>query len=407
MNRQTSGDYPLRYLYMTAPSEARQALEQVGVAPYGIEAMEPKMHHRTVLIEGISCPMANILKQEMLSLGGDVAVARGAVACSIPQTDAIIMGTHKQVVRLAEKIMDQPFGLNRIGQRLKDLLDNLSRETWLLKTSRREIVLGERTLIMGILNVTPDSFSDGGCFESPDKAIDQGLRMWDEGADIIDIGGESSRPGAKPVTNEEELSRVVPVIEALAAKISAPLSVDTTKGVVARSAIGAGAEIVNDITAMTGDDGMEDIVASTGAAVVLMHMRGRPPNMQDGDLTYRSVHGDIINFLVQRMEAACRAGVRNDSIMVDPGLGFGKTGADNLKLLNHLNEFKSLGRPIVTGASRKSFIGAIMGGKPHQRLEGTAAAVTAAILKGSQIVRVHDVPFMKKVAAMADAIVKA
>lgn len=406
MDFQKTESLPIRCLCIATSSQFRQTLERIGVDFHGIEAMEPKMQHFNVLLEGISAPMANILKQEMLSLGGDVAVARDSVSCNIKKTDALIMGTNKQLMRLAKKIMIQPFGLNIVGHRIQNLIDNQCRRVWTLKTPRRKVALGERTLIMGILNVTPDSFSDGGAFDSPVKAVDQGLRMWDEGADIIDIGGESSRPGAKPVSMDEEMSRIMPVIEGLAGRTAALLSVDTTKASVARAAIEAGAEIVNDISAATGDNAMKEVLVATGAAVVLMHMRGRPEDMQEGDLTYKSVHGNVIDYLSQRIESLCKEGIDSDAIMVDPGLGFGKTAIDNLKLLRHLPEFKGLGRPIVTGASRKSFLGAIIGGDPAQRLEGTAAAVAVSILQGSQIVRVHDVSFMKKVAAVTDAILR-
>ena len=276
-----------------------------------------------------------------------------------------------------------------------------------IRTSRREITVGERTLIMGILNVTPDSFSDGGRFADLDAAVEQGIRMVEEGADIIDIGGESTRPGSDPVPQEEELHRVIPVIKALAAKVDVPLSIDTMKAVVARDALAAGAEIVNDISSMNADKRMAAVVADAGAAIILMHMRGKPKTMQTGDLSYSSLCSEIRDFLRDRIEKAGEMGIDPVQIMVDPGLGFGKTADDNLKLIRHLGEFKSLGRPIVTGVSRKSFIGHVTGGGPQERIEGTAAAVTAAILHGSRVIRVHDVGVMKKVAAMADALSRA
>ncbi|MFA4916136.1 MAG: dihydropteroate synthase [Syntrophales bacterium] len=279
--------------------------------------------------------------------------------------------------------------------------------SFILRTCKRELILGNRTQIMGILNVTPDSFSDDGCFKSPDEAIESAVRMVSEGADIIDVGGESSRPGAEAVSIEEELERVIPVIKGIVRRVDVPVSVDTTKAKVAREAVKSGAEIINDISAMRFDDQMPAVVADTGAAVVLMHMRGTPDNMQEGDLTYRFLLADIISFLVDRMEAAQSAGIEFERIMIDPGIGFGKSAEDNLKLLKHLSAFSTLGRPIITGASRKSFIGKVTGGDPRDRIEGTAVAVTAAIMNGGHVVRVHDVGSMKKVVAMADAIVRA
>jgi dihydropteroate synthase len=279
--------------------------------------------------------------------------------------------------------------------------------SFLLRTARGKIHIGKRTLIMGILNVTPDSFSDGGRFNAPEGAVEEGVRMAEEGADIIDIGGESTRPGSDPIPMEEELRRVIPVIRGLAGKINIPLSIDTMKAGVASEALSAGAEIINDVSAMNYDDHMANVIADAGAAVILMHMRGSPKVMQTVDLTYRSLRGEIIAFLKNRIERAVEKGIDLEQIMVDPGLGFGKTQTDNLRLIKYLNEFKVLARPIVIGASRKTFIGKITGGTPLERGEGTAAVITAAIMNGCSVIRVHDVSAMKKVAAMTDAVMRA
>lgn len=300
-----------------------------------------------------------------------------------------------------------PFGLKAISAPLREILENIIKECFQLRTSRRKILIGERTLVMGIINVTPDSFSDGGRFGSPELAVEEGVRMADAGADIIDIGGESTRPCSDPVSPGEEMRRVIPVIRALAAETDLPLSIDTMKACVAREALSAGAEIVNDVSAMESDAAMAKVVSDTRAAVILMHMRGRPKSMQMGDLTYRSLRGEIISYLRKRLERAGDAGIDPTQIMVDPGVGFGKTAEDNMRLIRHLREFKALGRPILVGPSRKAFIGRVTGGSPAERDEGTAAAVTAAILNGGHVVRVHDVPMMKKVAAMADSILRA
>jgi dihydropteroate synthase len=294
--------------------------------------------------------------------------------------------------------------LRLISERIGEILNNLFLDSVPLRTSRRTINLGKRTLIMGILNVTPDSFSDGGRFTAPEMAVEEGIRMVEEGADMIDIGGESTRPGSESVSHDEELRRVIPVIRGLAKRIDIPLSIDTMKAGIACEAIAEGVEIVNDISSMGHDDGMAKVVADAGAAIIFMHMRGTPKTMQAGDLTYRSLRGEIIAFLQERIENARKKGIEPDQIMVDPGLGFGKTAIDNVRLIKHLGELKVLGRPIVTGASRKSFIGHVTGGCPQERIEGTAAAITAAIMNGSRVIRVHDVAAMKKVAAMVDAL---
>lgn len=394
----------LRDLQVNSLSAALAVLDKIKVDASGIEAMLPKMRHLNIRMEGVSCRAANVIKQEMLAVGGDAAVARGTVACSIPATDVILMGTQKQLRRFAEKITRQPFGLSLLALSVARFLENIDKQSHVLKTARRDITLGERTLIMGIVNVTPDSFSDGGRYLTTAQAIAHALRLIDEGADILDFGGESSRPGAMPVSPEEELARVVPVIEAVSRQVDTPLSVDTTKAAVARAALAAGAEIINDISAMRFDEEMPAVIAEAGAAVVLMHMRGTPMDMQAGDLTYASLWGDILRFLGERIVVAQKAGIEERQIVADPGLGFGKAAEDNLKILRDLHECRVLGVPVLIGPSRKAFIGRLTGGAPEERIEGTAAAVTAAILKGAHFIRVHDVGAMKKVAAVADAI---
>jgi dihydropteroate synthase len=407
MDNKTSKKNRPRHLHFYTSHEALRVLKKIDVDPYGIDAMLPKMSHCNILLEGIKCNVANIIKQEMLSLGGDAAVSRSSVSCSVAETDVVIMGTEKQLRRFADKISVQPLGLKAVSSSVKQLLVNIAQDTFILKTCRREMVLGERTHIMGILNVTPDSFSDGGMFHVPEDAVQYGMKMVESGADIIDIGGESSRPGADKVTVEEEMARVIPVITALAGRVNVPISIDTTKAEVARRALECGAEIINDIGAMRLDDTMAHVIAESGAAVALMHMRGTPTDMQSGDLFYPSLMGDIIEFLGNSIDKAVAAGISHEAILIDPGIGFGKTGEDNLRLLRNLSEFKVLGRPILIGVSRKAFIGKITGGAPSERTEGTAAAVTASIMNGANIVRVHDVHAMKKVVAVADAIIRA
>ncbi|OPY09517.1 MAG: Dihydropteroate synthase [Syntrophaceae bacterium PtaB.Bin095] len=400
------GRYPLRVLSWTSGRDAAEILRGIDVDPYGIEAMLPKMANVNIHIQGLPCKVANVIKQEMLAIGGDAAVARGSVSCSVEKTDLVLIGTRKQIGRFTEKIAFQPFGMAALADSLRALLENLSAERWEIPTGRRVMMLGDRTLVMGILNVTPDSFSDGGRFASPEDAVECGLQMVADGADILDIGGESSRPGAVPVTQDEELRRTIPVIQGLHGKINAPMSIDTTKAAVAREAVAAGAEIINDISAMRFDDKMLNVMAQSGAALVFMHMRGVPRSMQKGDLRYSSLQGEIVEFFRERLSAAQVAGIPTEKVIIDPGIGFGKTGSDSLKLLRHLSDFKSLGRPILAGPSRKSFLGHQKDQSAAELKTRTAAAVTAAIMNGCQIVRVHDVREMKGVAAVADAIAR-
>ncbi|MGP8153846.1 MAG: dihydropteroate synthase, partial [Smithella sp.] len=266
----------MRTIKIKSVEEAAAIFRKIGVDPYGIDAMAQKTINVNILLEKQPCKIANIIKQEMLSIGGDAAVARGSVSCSIPASDILIMGTIKQILTLVKKIEKQPFGLKLIARNTAGILYNINQNEYVLKTCRRKIILGKKTMVMGILNVTPDSFSDSGLFYSPQKAIEHGLRMVDEGADIIDIGGESTRPGSRSVAVNTELKRVLPVIEGLIRKTRIPISVDTKKAEVARLAVDAGAEIINDISALNGDKKMAEIISKTHAAAILMHMRGKP-----------------------------------------------------------------------------------------------------------------------------------
>jgi len=253
----------------------------------------------------------------------------------------------------------------------------------------REVVCGPRTLIMGILNATPDSFSDGGKFLAVETAVARGLEMAAEGADIIDIGGESTRPGAKPVQALEEIARTVPVIEKLRKKTGALISIDTRKAEVARAALAAGADIINDISALS-DPGMAAVAAETGAGLVLMHMLGTPETMQNNP-KYADVVSEVRNFLDERMALAVTRGVAPEQIALDPGIGFGKTDEHNLALLNHIPALAASGRPVLIGVSRKGFIGRLTGKEISDRLAGSLAVAAFSILHGAHILRVHDV----------------
>jgi dihydropteroate synthase len=259
---------------------------------------------------------------------------------------------------------------------------------------------------MGIVNVTPDSFSDGGLHADTEPAVAHGRRLAAEGAAIVDVGGESTRPGSEPVAVAEELARVVPVIERLAAATPALISVDTAKAAVARAALDAGAGLVNDVTALRGDPAMVALVAERGCPVCLMHMLGEPRTMQD-DPRYDDVVDDVVAFLEERLTAAVAAGVREEQVLLDPGIGFGKTLEHNLLLLRHLDRIAALGRPLVLGASRKRFIGALLDAAPLERVAGTVATTVLGLARGAAVVRVHDVRPNVEALRVAKAILEA
>lgn len=264
---------------------------------------------------------------------------------------------------------------------------------------------GRKTHVMGILNITSDSFSDGGLYLGLDRAVARAKEMVAEGADIIDIGGESTRPYADPVPLAEEIARVIPVLERLVAEVNVPISVDTYKSEVARQALKRKATIINDISGLKADPQMAEVVAEFGCPVVVMHIKGTPKNMQENPV-YDDVVGEVMAYLQGSIEMALQAGVQKEKVIVDPGIGFGKTASHSLEILHRLAEFKALGQPILTGTSRKSFIGKVLDLPPAERLEGTAATVALSIASGADLVRVHDVKAMKRVARMTDAIIR-
>ncbi len=319
---------------------------------------------------------------------------------------AFLSGTPRELKRVAEIIASSGGFFTSLGGKIASLLDNYLRLDYTITCRGAILNLGRRTHIMGILNVTPDSFSDGGLYDGIDSALTHAHEMAAAGADIIDIGGESTRPGADPVSEEEELSRVLPVIKRLSGELPVPLSIDTYKSAVARKALEAGASIVNDISGLRFSPDMARVAADYGASVIIQHIKGTPRSMQH-DPRYGDVVADVMAYLDEGIEIAERAGVGRGQILVDPGIGFGKRLEHNLEILNRLDELRGLGMPIVLGTSRKKFIGTVLGiPAPEQRIDGTAATVALGIERGAHIVRVHDVARMAQVARMTDAIVK-
>ena len=372
-----------------------------GVDPASLDYLTPKLSHVNLLVRGVKLYAANILKQGMLSIGGDVAVHRHVISGKTETSDCVIMGDLRHFRLLIEKLRLQP-GLEPLAESIRIQVFP-AQGTLEMSLCRTPSTWTELPVIMGILNVTPDSFSDGGRYLDPEAALNHALDMVRHGAEIIDVGGESSRPGAQAVPPGEEMRRVIPVIEQLARAVSTPISIDTTRADVAREALKAGATMINDITALRGDPAMMDLARESGCGVVLMHMRGDPRTMQS-DTAYQDVVSDIYAFLDERIEVCLDAGIAPDSIIADPGIGFGKDVRGNLRLLRQISEFRSLQVPILVGHSRKSFISKVLGEGVDRSDEGTDAVTAWAAVNGADLVRVHDCLRARRVRSMIRSI---
>nr|WP_320115445.1 dihydropteroate synthase [uncultured Desulfuromonas sp.] len=391
-----------RVLQLHTAEQVRRQLEAIQVDPCGVNLMTDKALHVNILLQQVSCVAANILKQEMLTLGGDAAVARGTVACSIDQTDVVLMGTRKQLAQLVVRLPRQPFGLKALATELDAVLSPTGPVQTLVGCRCRLDV--SRPQVMGIINVTPDSFYDGGVCTNLDAVLRQAEKQVDDGADLFDVGGESTRPGAALVTPDVELERVVPVVDALRQRFDLPISVDTNKAGVAKAVLESGADFINDISGLTFDDEMATVVAQKKAGVFVMHTRGCPETMQN-NTAYRDLLSEVIHSLRYSIDLARQAGLPAEYISVDPGVGFGKSVAGNLELLRRLDEVAALGYPVLIGTSRKSFIGKVLDQPvPQQRLYGSLASVAVAAQNGAQIFRVHDVGATRQTVDLAWAI---
>ncbi|MBU2565357.1 MAG: dihydropteroate synthase [Candidatus Thermoplasmatota archaeon] len=382
-------------------NDARKEIVKIGSDPVGVKIMSPKAVHRIIKIEKIDSRAANIMKQSMLSAGGDVAVSRNALLGK-QKTDVLIMGTIKQYESFTSKLKMQPFGLRKVADEIENTLTVFERKKYQkLKIGKYSLGIGKRTYIMGILNVTPDSFSGDG-ITNIENAVEKAKKMVEEGADIIDVGGESTRSFSKTVSEKEEWRRVGPVLKKLIDEVDVPVSIDSYNPNIVKKALDTGAGIINDISGLRNKE-IVKIATKYDAPVIIMHMKGTPRNMQKKP-EYRDVVGEIFSFFEKRIEYAEKNGV--DKIIIDPGIGFGKNLEHNLEIIRRLKEFKSLGKPLLVGPSRKSFIGQILGLPAGERLEGTLASAAICIANGADIIRVHDVKECVRVARVMDAFVR-
>lgn len=388
-----------RLLWLETEDELCQEFLGIGAEAAEAAHCAAIAERRLVRLADVPARLVAQLRQEMRTLGGEVVAADSSPAA----TDVILVGSPQTLALLSERLVGTADGATGLAEALTVLLRNLARPPRFLSGRSCQLSL-DRPLIMGILNVTPDSFSDGGRYSSVESALRRGMELAAEGADLIDVGGESTRPGATLVSAQEEMDRVLPVIEALRREVALPLSVDTNKAAVASASMSTGAEFINDISGLRFDSEMAATAAATGAGLFLMHTRGRPDQMQ-AETRYTDLLGEVVDYLRQGLIEAVAAGVLPEKLAVDPGIGFGKSVEGNLELLRRLPELQSLGCPVLLGTSRKGFIGRVVGqAEPQQRLAGTLATVALGVARGAQIFRVHDVRPARDAALMAWAV---
>ena len=386
-----------------------EAIAEIGAHPASRLIFAHKSRILPFKITQVRTPAANILKQEMLAAGGDAVVPTGCIVNADKYVEVLLLGTLKQYKLLLKKLEQmQYFGLKQVAEELA-LAVAAELEPSVLKTTLADgrILTYDRMCVMGILNITPDSFYSGSRVPILDDVVARAGLMLEHGAGILDIGGESTRPGSDSVDGEEERKRVLPVIEALRkAYPEAVLSIDTYRADTAEAALAAGADIINDISAMEADARMADVVVRTKAPIILMHMRGTPKNMQQ-NCQYQDVVQEVAVYLAERAQLLRERGVGPDKIILDPGIGFAKNVEQNLRLMRDLHVLTSFGYPVLLAASRKSTIGAVLGGVPaEERLEGTIATSLQAVQAGAQMVRVHDVLANVRAIRMLEAILK-
>lgn len=395
-----------RILQLNSKKDIITELTKIGVSSQGVRAMYKKAFSRIIKLRNVKIGAANIIKQDMLSIGGDAAVARGVVNGQIERSDLIILGNENQIQKLIEKLSHQDiFEIPKLRQDVKRLLEQEnSTKTNFLYAKGYKLPLN-RTLIMGIANLSPDSFYDGGNYNKPDKALFHIEEMVQNGADIIDIGGESTRPFSEKVNAETELERILPILEKVLRNFDIPISIDTYKSSVAKAALQAGAHIINDISGLNFDEKMAPIIAQYGVPVIIMHMQGTPQDMQKHP-TYTDVIEEISDYLQKSIYKAENAGINSDNIIIDPGIGFGKTVQHNLDIIKRISEFKCFGKPILLGTSNKSFIGKILETENSDRLAGTIATNGYGILNGVNILRVHEVKENKQMSVILDSMRK-
>jgi dihydropteroate synthase len=395
----------VRVLNLTNVNDLAQELARIGVDSKAWDIFSAKLENFTIKIEHLPAGLANILKQTALALGADCAQHRQIITGRKKFSDVILFANLRQLKRIGERLSYQPFSGQKLARDIIDLVKKHQPENLSLKIGKKVFYFAKRTYLMGILNITPDSFSDGGRYLDTDRAIGRAEVIEAEGADLIDLGAESTRPGSKPINPQAELSRLIPVLRVIRKKLRIPISVDTYKSEVAKAVLSEGADMINDISGLNFDKSMAKIIAKFDVPCIIMHIKGKPKSMQKNP-RYKDTMSEIYDYLANSMNQAQANGINPKKIIIDPGIGFGKRLEDNYMILRRLSELKSLGRPIMVGPSRKSFIGMTLNLPVVERLEGTIAASVIAIIQGANLLRVHDVAQVKRAALMTDAIKK-
>ncbi len=379
--------YNTRLIEMSRSYDIKEQLAEIGLSEEEIEGNYEYFKFYSLKIEGVDTRAANLLKKYVEQLGGVIAFSKEATEFTVRKTDVVITANKNVLSMLIIKLKNEPYDLDVISSEIKKCMES---DNGIISWNDKVLDFNKKTYVMGILNTTPDSFFEESRAQSIRQAVEKADQMIKCGVDIIDIGGESSRPGAEPVDTDEEIRRVIPVVEAIRRRSNIIISVDTRKKEVAERALDAGADIINDITGLKHNLDLARLIARRKIPVILMHMRGNPKTMQKNPY-YEDTVSEILQELRSSISFALGVGIPQDKIIIDPGIGFGKRVQDNIRIIRELKSFKSLNYPILVGLSRKSFIGEILGKPVEKRLIGTIVANTMAIINGANIVRVHDV----------------
>lgn len=393
----------VRVIEISNLEQSLKELLKIGIGYNSSLKMSEYYDFKVVKISYIDVREINIIRAEALKNGMSAVVSDEILLLNAAKGELLLGGTAFQYEMLIRALGNSLLNCSEIALKIKKIVYNYGIDNFEREIKGKIFNFGEKSFVMGILNITEDSFSDGGKYINADKAIERALKMVEDGADILDIGAESTRPGAIPVSEEEELERIVPIVEKLSKLVKVPISIDTYKSEVAKYSLRAGADIINDITGLKGESTMAEVVSDNDAYVIIMHMQGTPQTMQSNP-EYQDVVSDICLDLKESFSIAEIAGIKKEKVIIDPGIGFGKSTNHNLEIIKRVGEFKIFGAPILIGASRKSMIGNVLNLPVNERVEGSLAVAAASVMNGASIIRVHDVKETKRTLIMIDSI---